>query len=41
MGSMEYYDRQESTVLLFGPQALSFNRQFEKLRRSLSGEAAG
>jgi acyl transferase domain-containing protein/thioester reductase-like protein/SAM-dependent methyltransferase/acyl carrier protein len=41
MGSMEYHNQQESTVLLFGPQALSFNRQFEKLRHSLSGEAGG
>ncbi len=37
----ESRNRQESTVLLFGPQALSFNKQFEKVRHSLSREAGG
>ncbi|PVH94018.1 putative polyketide synthase [Periconia macrospinosa] len=41
MGSIQ--DRRQghrdSTVLLFGPQALSFNSQFDKLRQSLSGAA--
>nr|AMJ52084.1 lijE [Ascomycota sp. F53] len=41
MGSIEHRDQQESTVLLFGPQALTFNRQFEKLRQSLSGNDVG
>lgn len=36
---MEQHQHQESTVLLFGPQALSFNSQFDKLRQSLSGAA--
>ncbi|OAF54252.1 Type I Iterative Polyketide synthase (PKS) [Pseudogymnoascus destructans] len=38
---MVYIDQQESAILLFGPQALSFNRQFETLRRTLSSEVAG
>lgn len=41
MGSIGHRDQQESTVLLFGPQALSFNSQFDKLRHSLSGDAVG
>ncbi|KAL7625008.1 hypothetical protein AAE478_004222 [Parahypoxylon ruwenzoriense] len=36
MGGMEYHDHQGSTVLLFGPQAVSFNRQsLDKLRHTL------
>ncbi|KAI9661817.1 MAG: Type I Iterative PKS [Bathelium mastoideum] len=41
MGRTEFRDQQESTVFLFGPQVVSFNRQFEKLRHSLSREAIG
>lgn len=39
MASTEYRNRKESTLFLFGPQALSFDRQFEKVRRSLADEA--
>lgn len=39
MASTAPCDRTASTVLLFGPQVLSFNRQFNKLKHSLSSEA--
>ncbi|KAL9078107.1 MAG: hypothetical protein Q9157_002962 [Trypethelium eluteriae] len=41
MGGTEYHNQQEPTVFLFGPQAVSFNRQFEQLRHSLSRKAVG
>ncbi|RMZ74831.1 hypothetical protein DV737_g5699, partial [Chaetothyriales sp. CBS 132003] len=40
MGRIEYNERREPVVFLFGPQTLSLSRQFEKIRRSLSDEAA-
>ncbi|KAL9084716.1 MAG: hypothetical protein Q9165_007964, partial [Trypethelium subeluteriae] len=41
MGSLKCRNHEESTVFLFGPQAVSFSRQFDQLRHSLSRKAAG